>query len=436
MSPWVSFTSTLFCGPHRCKIVLIKHVILIKVSSGGNMRKLNKAVFAITSILSVSFVLVTTGCADSGGGNSANNINMPVNQNGDVASDDTTNLQPTKPELVRECSNNEFAQLISWRNSVNAANKEIDSAQGKKVNTAVQASLTAIRACDSRFAYHKQQACKKVINQNVITPKGELKVYDAYLINRDCQKVETYLTKFEMRPDKTGSAPIPTEPQPLPVDPQPLNPPVIDNGGSQGSLDMCSQDEFARLNEWSKSLDKSDKSIAKLGGRSNWKYDSEAIASAALATKSCESLIKYHSSRTCEKNAKQYTRETLSDRCKTTRSYFYEYVQNKETLIFPNAELYVDLSYFAQQRFEAQSFATLGSCVVENRTDNVIDYSGRKALVTETRGFEQKMMVLITAEGLKIDCYGLDIDGPFSKTQVVKLLKAEGTDIRLEYRLK
>lgn len=404
------------------------------------MRKLSKAVFTMMVIFCAAYVLMASGCADSKSGNSGANLGAPVNPNGNGGGDDTTNLQPTKPELVRECSNNEFAQLISWRNSVNAANKEIDAAKGKKVNTAVQASLTAIRACDSRFAYHKQQACKKVINQNVITPKGELKVYDAYLINRDCQKVETYLTKHDLRPDKSGTAPIPVEPQPLPVEPQPLNPqpidpPVIDNGG-QGSLDTCSQDEFARLNEWSKSLDKSDKSIAKLGGQSNWKYDSDAIASSALATKSCESLIKYHSSRACEKNAKQYTRETLTDRCKTTRSYFYEYVQNKETLIFPNAELFVDLSHFAQQRFEAQSFATLGSCVVENRTDSVIDYSGRKALVTETRGFEQKMMVLLTAEGLKIDCYGLDVDGPFSKTQVVKLLKAEGTDIRLEYRLK
>lgn len=402
------------------------------------MRKLSKAVFTMMVIFCAAYVLMATGCADSKS-NSGTNLAAPVTPNGG-GSDDTTDLQPTKPDQVRECSNNEFAQLISWRNSVNAANKEIDAAKGKKINTAVQASLTAIRACDSRFAYHKQQACKKVINQNVITPKGELKVYDAFLINRDCQKVESYLTKFDLRPSKTGTAPIPVEPTPTPLEPQPLpvgpnEPPVIDNGG-QGSLDTCSQDEFARLNEWSKSLEKSDKSIAKLGGQSNWKYDSDAIANSALAAKSCESLIKYHSSRACEKNAKQYTRETLTDRCQTTRKYFYEYVQNKETLIFPNADLYVDLSNFAQQRFEAQSFVTLGACVAENRTDSVIDYSGRKALVLETRGFEQKMMVLITAEGLKIDCYGLDVDGPFSKTQVVKLLKAEGTDIRLEYRLK
>ena len=387
-------------------------------------------------IFGAAYVLMASGCADSKSSNKTQ-LTAPVAPNGDIGQDDLTNLEPVKPEQVRECTDNEFAQLVSWRNAVDKANALVDAAKGKQQAQAVDASLNAIRTCDSRFAYHKAQPCKKTKKTIVST---QVKVYDAFTIHRDCGKVESYLTKFDLRPDKSGSnptpiqpTPTPLEPQPLPVEPTPI-PTPIDNG--QGTLDMCSQDEFSRLNEWSKALEKSDKSINKLGGQSNWKYDSDAIASSALAAKSCETLIKYHSSRACEKNAKQYTKETLSDRCKTTRAYFYEYVQNKTTLVFSNADLYVDLSRFQQQRFEAQSFVTLGNCVAENRTDNTIDYSGRKALVTETRGFEQKMMVLVTAEGLKIDCYGLDIDGPFSKTQVVKLLKAEGTDIGLEYRLK
>ncbi len=405
------------------------------------MKKLSKAVFTMMVIFCAAYMLAATGCADSGG-NSGTDLTAPVTPNGDGNPDDTTVLEPLKPEQVRECTNNEFAQLVSWRNAVDKANGLIDAAKGKQQAQAVDASLKAINACDSRFAYHKIEPCKKTKTTIVST---QVKVYDAYTIHRDCGKVDGYLTKFNLRPDDSiDNTPItPVDPQPLPAEPQPTEPPVIDN--NQGNFAVCSQDEFSRLSEWSASLDRANKSIAKLGSQANWKYDEPAITNSSLAVKSCETLIKYHAARPCEKNIKQddgsvikrqYTQESIADRCKTTRTYFYEYVQNKTTLIFPNADLYVDLSHFAQQRFEAQSFVSLGNCVVENRTDSTIDYSGRKALVTDTRGFDQKMMVLVTAEGLKIDCYGLDLDGPFSKTQVVKLLKAESTDIRLEYRLK
>lgn len=387
-------------------------------------------------IFCAAYVLAATGCADSGD-NSGTNLNAPVTPNvGGDDQDDVLVLEPLKPEQVRECSDNEFAQLISWRNAVDKANGLIDAAKGKQQSQAVDASLTAIRTCDSRFAYHKSQPCKKTKKTIVST---QVKVYDAYTINRDCAKVDGYLTKFNLRPDDSvDTAPI----TPAPVEPS--IPPVVDNNGT-GVFAVCSQDEFSKLTEWSASLERANKAIAKLGSQADWKYDDASITNAALAVKASESLMKYHADRPCEKNIKQddgsiikreYTKDSIANRSKTVRTYFYEYVQNKSTLIFLNADLYVDLSHFAQQRFEAQSFVSLGSCVVENRTDVAIDYSGRKALVTDTRGFEQKMMVLVTAEGLKIDCYGLDVDGPFSKTQVVKLLKAEGTDIRLEYRLK
>lgn len=403
------------------------------------MKKHSKAVFTMMMIFGAAYVLAATGCGKSGG-NDGKNLTAPVDQNGNNGGEDTTVLEPLKPEQVRECTDNEFAQLVSWRNAVDKANGEIDTAKGKQSQGAVEASLRAINACDSRFAYHKAEPCKKTKKTIVNT---QVKVYDAFTIKRDCAKADGYLTKFNLRP-QPGVTPVePTpNPQPLPVDP--VEPPVIDNG-NQGVLSVCSQDEFSKLSEWASAQDRANKSIAKLGSQDSWKYDEQAITNSALAVKHCESLMKYHGSRPCEKNIKQddgstikrqYTRETLGERCNTSRKYFYEYVQNKTTLIFPNADLFVDLSHFAQQRFEAQSFVTLGSCVAENRTDSVIDYSGRKALVTETRGFEQKMLVLITAEGLKIDCYGLDIDGAFSKTEIIRVLKAEGTDIRLEYRLK
>lgn len=402
------------------------------------MKKLSRSVFTIMVIFCAAYVLAATGCADSGG-NSGTDLTAPVTPNGD--DNDKIVLEPLKPEQVRECTNNEFAQLVSWRNAVDKANGLIDAAKGKHQAQAVDASVRAINACDSRFTYHKIEPCKKTKTTIVST---QVKVYDAYTIHRDCGKVDSYLTKFNLRPDDSiDNTPItPVDPQqPLPV--EPTEPPVIDN--NQGNFAVCSQEEFSRLSEWSASLDRANKSIAKLGSQTSWKYDEPAITNSSLAVKSCESLIKYHVARPCEKNIKQddgsnikrqYTSESIAGRCKTTRTYFYEYVQNKTTLIFPNADLYVDLSHFAQQRFEAQSFVSLGNCVVENRTDSAIDYTGRKALVSDTRGFEQKMMVLITSEGLKIDCYGLELDGPFSKTQIIKLLRAENTDIRLEYRLK
>jgi hypothetical protein len=406
------------------------------------MRKLSKAVFTMMVIFTAAYMLAASGCADS---SNSKDVNLNVPTGGNDGQQDSEDLQPLKPEQVRECSENEFVQLVSWRNVVNSANGLIDTNKGKKHPQAVEASLRAINACDSRFAYHKIEPCKKTKKTIIST---EVKVYDAYTIKRDCTKVDGYLTKHNLRPQpgvipgEPQPAPYEPTPQPLPVEPQP---PVIDDGGLQGSISACSQDEFSRLTDWAGAQDKANKSIAKLGSQDNWKYDDQAITNAALAVKQCESLMNYHGQRPCEKNIKQddgsmmkrqYTRQTLGDRCKTSRTYFYEYVQNKTTLIFPNANLYVDLSRFQQQNFEAQSFASLGNCVVENRTDSAINYSGRKALVTETRGFDQKMIVLITAEGLKIDCYGLDIDGAFSKTEVVRRLKAKETDINLEYRLK
>lgn len=407
------------------------------------MKKLSQSLTTIVIIFGAAYVLSASGCADSSTsqGSKLKDTTDIGNQNGNVNNPET-DLQPVKPEDVRECSNNEFAQLISWRNLIDKANSAIVTAQGKQLPAAVEASLNAIKACDSRFAYHRSQPCKKT-TKNVVQQKPVIKVYDAFLIHRDCSKVEGYLNKHNLRPEPS----VDTTPAPLPIEPseptQPLPPVVNDNNNS--GLVTCSDDEFARLKDWSGLLDRANASIKKLGSQANWKYDEMAISNSGAATKSCESLMKYHDQRACQKNIKQadgsivnksYTKETLGERCKMARTYFYEYVQNSETLIWPNVDLYVDLSRFKQQRFEAQSFITLEGCVAENRTDSMIDYSNRKALITETRGFADKQPLFVTAEGLQIVCYGVDLDGPFSKTQVEKLLKSEGTDLRLEYRLK
>ena len=251
------------------------------------MKKHSKAVFTMMVIFGAAYVLAAAGCAKSG--NDGKNLTAPIGQNGNNGQDDdTTVLEPLKPDQVRECTDNEFAQLVSWRNAVDKANGEIDTAKGKQSQGAVQASLTAIAACDSRFSYHKAEPCKKTKKTIVNT---QVKVYDAFTIKRDCSKVESYLTKYNLRPEP-GVKPTPVQPmpnptpnpQPLPVDP--VDPPVIDNG-NQGPMVACSQDEFSRLSEWASAQDRANKSIAKLGSQASWKYDDQAITNSALAVKKC-----------------------------------------------------------------------------------------------------------------------------------------------------
>lgn len=215
---------------------------------------------------------------------------------------------------------------------------------------------------------------------------------------------------------------------------------------ADSELPLCNSEEFSALSEWSTQLGLADKSISKMGDNmSLWKYDANAIGFATQASQSCEKLTQYHSAKPCQRNIKQndgstlnrvYNSQTLAKRCEKSRTYFYEFQQHTTSLNVNNAHLFVDMTEMSKNIFESNSFSENGNCIIENRTASTIDYSTQKAMVKDTRGFESKMMVLETTEGLVIQCYGLEIDGPFSKNEVVRLLKAKNTNLKLEYILK
>ena len=420
---------------------------------GHAMNKLSKSIMTITIIFGMAFLLATVGCSDSSGPSKAPQIDQgDLNLDDDGQNRDENNhqsdiLQPIDSSNVRECTDAEFSQLIQWRNKLDKANQLIDStganeSRWQKNQSAIDASISAVNMCDSRIVYHRNQPCKKT-TKNIVTPhKPTIKVYDEFRLTRDCSKVKKYLQKFDENSLKPSEPIKPKLPMPAPLP---------NNGDNQGvdqtsNLVLCSNDEFSNLSEWSKKLDLSNKSILKMGNSiSYWKYDTNALSFSTEATQSCESLMVYHQNRPCQKTIKkldgisetrEYTRKTITDRCAMSRTYFYEFKQNNSTLNMKNADLYLDLRNYSKNIFAPENFYELGNCVIENRSPQVIDYSNQKALVIDSRGFEDKMMVLETKEGLVVQCYGLELDGPFSKNQVVRILKSKNTNIQLDYFLK
>lgn len=411
----------------------------MQVKMQSNTQKLNRPMLTIALIFGSAFLLAAMGCAGSNSDKPAA-VNAQTNTgeaNNNEADQVITELSPA--QITRECSDAEFSQLINWRNLLNTANEAVANVNGKKDPAAIKSAVSAVQACDSLVEHHKSEPCRRTKKTIVGT---DVKYYDQYRLIKDCKKSTDYLVKYDARPIKNAE-PIIAAPTPSP---SPENPPVAtqpDKGNqhSEGSLRQCTNDEFARLSDYSSLQSKADTAIKALGSVSNWSYNANAISSAALAAKSCENLIKYHAQNPCEKTiqgmTKQYTDSTLRGRCEMARTYFYEFVQNTNTLIFPGANLYLDFSPLSPKIFEPGfNNQVSGNCIVENRTENTIDYSNHQALIVETRGFADKMLVMQTAEGLLIQCYGLNIDGPFSKREIVKVLREEQSDIRLTYVLK
>ncbi len=413
------------------------------------MQKINSPALTIIAIFGSAFVLAAMGCGASSSTKSSPTAEISTT---DKSKTPPTSLQTVKEltpaQITRDCSEAEFTKLKAWRSLLNESNIAIDNLKGKKDPSTIESAIAAVKACDAVIEHHAVQPCRKVL----VT---ETKYYDQSRLLKDCKKSTDYLVKYDVRPVKnTGSVVSqPAEPKPNTgggTAPAPQKPPVHhppDAGAviSAGEFKQCTTDEFAKLVEYSSAQSKADVSIKNLGPIANWKYDANAISNAAITTKSCENLIKYHTQNPCQKTVvqtdgskqiKQYTADSLKARCQMARTYFYEYVQNTTTLIFPNAELYLDFSPLSPKIFEPGfKDQVSGNCVVENNTAGVIDYSNQQALIVDTR-FHTAQVVFETAEGLTISCYGLNIDGPFSKRQIVKVLKEEQSDIRLSYKLK
>lgn len=395
-------------------------------------------------------LLILTGCGQSKSGKApqANNNGIPSAPSFPGSSDSgSANVSPyanlrmtAVKDIQKECSAVEVNGFKALEKKLQTANAKVDSANGQKSDSALQEAASAVSSCDAVIADQKSSACK-FTTRTIINPTGVIEYYDAYRTAQKCQKVENYTLKFKARPSvgQAGQqAPPPKNPQtPPPANPsqpsQPSAPQVT------GNLKQCSGEEFSRLTTGMAWLDKANSRISAQGNA--WKYDANAVSDASQATKACEPLIQYHTQNPCQKatssGTKQYTKETLEQRCKTARTYYYEYVQNKSTLNFKNADLYLDVNSFGPRYFDADSVTDVQGCRIENPTSQAIDYrSTNKALVKSSRGFESKMMVLETEQGLLVQCYGLNIGSAFSKREIERVLKNAGSNISLIYILK
>ena len=416
------------------------------------MKNMSRSVLTIIVIFGAAFLLAAAGCAASSNSGNPPALTAPVQTNGNTntAEPDTAALQPHNPNELRECTDQEFAELSTWTDAVQQAKDLImgmgpNSSRWIRNQGAVNSCLGAISRCDNEFNYHLSEPCKRT---RVTVVGTTVVVYDAFAIRAACSNIDSYLRKFDLRPDSnSGDHHNPGQPPPYqPIQPAPYQPqPAPNPGYNPGQFAACTMDEFTSLNQWSSQVDAANTNIQKLGATANWKYDANAISSASSATNSCESLMQYHASKPCEKDVKQndgsmltkqYTHDSIAQRCQMARSYYYEFAQRTSTLNSNGADLYIDLSHFNQQRFDPGAFVTFGNCVVQNKTAATIDYTGQKALVKDSRGFESKMMVLETNERLLIQCYGLDLNGAFSTNQIQQLLQSKGSDIRLQYQLK
>lgn len=428
-------------------------------------------------VLTVSSLFLLVGCSDdkSPSPNPLENTDKELKKDDGKkhveieSSADQTNAGPvtnpaepvkTEPinvpekDIKRVCTTQELDMLKANLLLVQEAQSQISQAKDKKTAAAVQAAQAAMKSCNTLVDRFSVDPCFHK------TATGSTKYYNTKNIKLRCVPVENYLIKHNAMPKKDDVVTDqPTTPVKPPAKPPVINEPVVNepsepndpvappvDNDTNANLKKCSADEFTKLSQMSTLLTKSDTAIKALGSVANWKYESNAISSASLTTKSCEALIQYHAKNPCEKEVKladgkmetrQYTQTSLKQRCETSRKYFYEFVQNTKTLMFPNANLFLDMTPFEQKSFASGYLNQLQGCIIENRTENQINYETSKlALLKDTRGFEAKMIVMETAEGLLIQCYGLKIDGPFSKRQIVKVLKEDGSDIRLQYQLK
>ena len=415
------------------------------------MSKMSKSFVTIAIIFGTAFILAAMGCSEE---HKTTNTDTQKNDNANSAEDrvDSNNdsrviLKPVDPDLVRLCSSQEKSDLDQWKTQIDKANSLIDqtgsnSSQWKKSTTAIKESVTARSLCITRLNYHRDQPCKTV-TKNIIKPEPITHIFDEFHVHQKCLKVTKYANQFvgadQNSSDHSNQPPILPQPAPMPFPDQSKIPADLE-------LPECSNAEFDSLREWSAQLTLSDKAILTMGDNfSGWKYNANAIDFATQANQTCEKLINYHAAKPCQRNIKQndgsvlnriYKQDTIAQRCQRSRAYFYEFQQHKTSLMVRNAYLFVDMTGLSKNVFEPNSFSENGNCIIENRTASTIDYSTQKAMVKDTRGFESKMIVLETTEGLVIQCYGLEIDGPFSKNEVVRLLKAKNTNLKLEYVLK
>ncbi len=442
------------------------------------MKQFRQPLLTILIIFATAYVLSLIGCAPSGSDlKTAPAATLDTVKPVDSSpSNSAPQLRPADPAKILECKASEFSALQNWANLLAPVESDIKNlgpktTAWKKKDDLVKAAIVVINKCDQLQAYHLENPCKKTI-QTIINPQGVVKVYDAYSIQKRCRLPSDYLNKFNLRPDpklalnkpEVVKPPV-SSGNPAPVKPAPVvpvvdaNPPQASDSGSAADIAArdiheCNDSEFTNLKSWRAALDLANKNVAKLGSVTDWKYETNAVESAGVASGQCESLASYHQAQPCKRfikndktnkmDLKIYTSESIRQQCQNIRAYHYEFLQQDSSLIVPNAKLYFDTSTIANVTINRDytSGKTLGQCVISNRSANPVTYNGQKVLIKEARVYPAntveglQMFVMVTADDIKFECYGLNYSSAkSSKNEVVHLLKQKQTDIKLTYEL-
>ena len=436
---------------------------------GKKMKQFKQPLLTIVVIFAAAYILSLVSCAPSTGTLAApkSGPSLTVNPVGNSAATDLELVQ-VDPKNMSLCTDGEFSNLQIWSTTLNAAESSIKAITKKSIgpekDDVTKMALKAIKLCDNLQLYHTQNPCKKIV-KTIVNPEGLVKAYDGFRIHARCEIPNTYLTSIHQRPDPANRvdpiqppvvvvAPtVPAAPEPAVVITPVLDPaPTAD--GEARDIHECNDLEFTRLKAFRAALDMANKNIAKLGARENWKYETNSVDSANLASELCASAISYHQAQPCKRfikndktavmDLKVYSAITLRQQCSTVRTYNLEFKQQDASLISANAKLYLDTSIIANSSIAPgySSGKQLGQCIISNSSSNTVSYTGQKTLVTEARVYPNngvegfQMFVMITAEGIKFECYGLDYQSvKTSKSEVVRLLKQKQTNISLSYEL-
>ncbi len=430
------------------------------------MNQYKQPLLTILIIFATAYILSLIGCAPS----SDKSVSAPTaapRAESDKTPTDAVTSKPNEVQLVqidpskmKECKSNEVKVLQLWDTALAASTTAIKamgekSSDWKKKDEVIKLAQKVIVQCEQLQTYHLQHPCKVLVEKNIINPEGKIKVaYDAFQIHQRCGLPNKYLVQFDALPVLSTQPPVVVQPTQTPPQPQVPSAPEVATDVAARDIHECNEVEFMKLNSWRAALNQAQKSIAALGPQSNWKYNSSALDFTNTATIMCENLIDYHQNQPCKRFVKDdrsgvtatkiYSGESLRQQCATTRTYHYEFAQQQKSLILTKARLYFDTAVMSGKIINPgyASNVTYGQCIVSNTSNNPITYNSQKALVTEARVYPQngvegfQMFVLVTVEGIKLECYGLDYQSDqTSKNEVVRLLNQKQTNISLSYEL-
>lgn len=318
------------------------------------MQHYKQPILTIFIIFATAYVLTLIGCAPIGGYNSSAST-----AEDEVSAKANLDLVEVNPDLMRECSLEEYSNLVAFSNSLDTAVEAIRISGGAKQDDTIQFALDAMKKCDEAQAYHTINPCKKMQVSETIPATLVLEhAYDGARIHARCVGVEDYLNQYNLR-DANNSE--------------------IELNAEQAQPMVAVSDELPAevMNE-------------AVGKPEN--YDDKKQAA---------------------------------------------------SLIVEGANLLFDTRTVANVEI-APGYASghaAGQCIVSNQSEKSVVYRGEKTLVTEASVFtaakseDFQKFVLVTAEGVKLECYGLEYSGAAtSKSEVVKLLKQKNTIMGLSYQ--